>query len=180
MPPFNRIFREIAMNRSWVAGLCGIAALALVGRWVRGPQEKPSPRPSSVVASWAPHAARRGPPGNPGESDRALADRLVGYWRGETIQGVTTSFRFDAGGLFACSVDQVVDGRAPVIHGGAAGEWRVEGGQLRIRWIQADNSSFREWIGRSAQSKIGFDGGDWVRLAGVEGDNLVRTYRRAY
>jgi hypothetical protein len=169
------------MNRSWFAGLCGIAALALVGRLVRGPREVSTPpRPTSVVAAQAPPAARWGVPGDPGESDRALADRLVGDWRGETVQGVTTSFRFDAGGLFACSVDQAVPGRAPVVHGGAAGEWRVEGGRLLVRWVRADNPSFRDWIGQGAQSPIRFEGGEWVRLSGVEGDDVVRAYRRAY
>ena len=128
---------------------------------------------STPESRWAPAEDR-------GQADRTSAGALVGYWRGETITGVTTSFRFDATGVFACSVEEAVSGRAPVIHGGAAGEWRVERGQLIVQWINADNPSFRAWIGRGAQSPIQYVGEEWVRLAGIEGDEVVRIYRRAY
>jgi hypothetical protein len=113
------------MNRSQFGGLCAIAIFVLVVRLLRTPREDPVPpqRVQVVSTAFRPAAglgwnlARE-----PGESDRLLAEKLLGYWRGETIEGVTTSFRFDATGVFACSVDQAVAGVAPVIHGGAAGE----------------------------------------------------------
>lgn len=171
------------MNRSWFAGLFGIAALALVGRLVRGPQERPAPPPPPLAAAspsqpsvdsrWAPAESR-------GESDRTLADRLLGYWRGETIDGVTTSFRFDATGAFACSVGRDAPGRGYGVHGGATGEWRVERGQLHVRWINADSPASQALIGRTAQTAVRFDGVEWVRLSGVEGDPTERLYRRAH
>ena len=171
------------MNRSQFGGLCAVVIFVLVVRLLRTPREEPVPPQRAQVVSTAFRPAT-GSGWNlvrePGVSDRTLADQLLGYWQGETIDGVTTSFRFDATGAFACSVGRDDPGRGYVVHGGAAGEWRVERARLHVRWITADTPASQALICRTAQTAVRFDGAEWVRLSGVEGDPTERLYRRAH